>query len=90
LKLTTMKVQIRVVPKASKVRVCSFNQGLKVYLNSPAAQGRANKELIEVLSVYYNRKKYNISIIKGKKNRDKVVEVDGAEKNPLLSKASSK
>ena len=85
-----MKVQVRVIPKASKVKVCSFNQGLKVYLNSSAAEGRANKELIEVLSAYYNRKKYNISIIKGKKKRDKVVEVDGVKKNPLLSKTSSK
>jgi len=85
-----MKIQARVIPKASKVKVCSFNQGLKVYLNSPAAQGRANKELIEVLSVYYNRKKYNISIIKGKNKRDKVVEIDGVEKNTLLSKTSSK
>ncbi len=85
-----MKIQVRVIPKVSKVKVCSFNQGLKVYLNSPAAQGRANKELIEVLSAYYNIKKYNISIIKGKKRRDKVVEIDGVEKNTLLSKASSK
>ena len=85
-----MKIQVRVIPKASKVKVCPFNQGLKVYLNSPVAQGRANKELIEVLSVYYNRKKYNISIIMGNKGRDKVVKIDGVEKNTLLSKTSSK
>jgi len=90
LKLKVMKVQVRVIPKASKVRVCSFNQGLKVYLNSLAAEGRANKELIEVLSDYYNTKKYNISIIKGGKKRDKVVEIDGVEKNPFLSKTSPK
>ena len=85
-----MRVQVRVIPKASKVKVCSFNQGLKVYLNSPAAEGRANKELIEALSAHYNIKKYKISIIKGKKSRDKVVEIDGVEKNPLLPKTSSK
>ena len=90
MKLTVMKIQVRVIPKASKVEVRSFNQGLKVYLNSPAAEGRANKELIEVLSVYYNTKKYNISIIKGKKKRDKVVGIDEVKKNPLLSKTSSK
>jgi len=70
-----MKVQVRVIPKASKVKVRSFNQGLKVYLNSPAAEGKANKELIEVLSAYYNKRKYNISIIRGKKKRDKIVEI---------------
>lgn len=70
-----MKVQLRVIPKSSKVKVISFNQGLKVYLNSPAAEGRANKELIEVLSDYYNVKKYRINIIKGQKKRDKIVEI---------------
>ena len=70
-----MKVQVRVIPKASKVKVQPFDQGLKVYLNSPAAEGRANKELIETLSKYYNTKKYNIAIVKGKKQRNKIVQI---------------
>jgi len=73
-----MKVQVRVIPKASKVKVQPFNQGLKVHLNSPAVEGRANKELIETLSIYYKVKKYNISIIKGKTKRDKVIEISEA------------
>lgn len=73
-----MKVQVRIIPKASKVKVQHFNQGLKVHINSPAAQGKANKELVEVLATYYNIKKYNISIIKGKTKRDKVIEISEA------------
>ena len=73
-----MKVQVRVIPKASKVKVQPFNQGLKIHINSPAAQGKANKELIEVLAAHYNIKKYNISIIKGKTKRDKVIEISEA------------
>jgi len=73
-----MKVQVRVTPKASKIKVQHFNQGLKVYLHSPAAEGKANKELIEILATYYNTKKYNISIIKGKTTRDKVIEISEA------------
>ncbi len=74
-----MKVQVRVIPKASKVKIEHFNQGLKVHLNSPAAEGKANKELIEILATYYNTKKYNISIIKGKTTRDKVIEISEAD-----------
>lgn len=85
-----MKIQVKVLPKASRVKIEPFNQGLKVHLNSPAAEGRANKELIEVLSEYYNTKKYNITIVKGKNKRDKVVEIDGVKKNPFLSKTSPK
>ena len=70
-------VKVRVIPRAKKPRIESFNEGLKVYLNSPAIQSRANKELIEVLAKYYNIKKYNITIIKGQKQKDKLIGISG-------------
>lgn len=74
-----MRIPVRVIPKASKVKIEPFNQGLKIRLNSPATGGRANKELIEVLSRYYNIKKYHITIIKGKTQRDKIVQLSEAD-----------
>jgi len=47
-----------------------------VYLNEPAIEGRANKKLIELLADYYQTKKYNIKIIKGQKQREKIVEIN--------------
>ncbi len=70
-----MKVEVRVVTRAKKVKIEASLQGLKVYLNSPAAQGRANKELIKVLAGYYKTKKYNITIVKGDKQRNKVIQI---------------
>ena len=63
------------MPQARKIKVQSLPEGLKVYLNSPAAQGRANKELIEVLGQYYKVKKRNIVIIRGQKQKNKVVQI---------------
>lgn len=71
-----MKVEVRVIPRAKKAKVEASSQGLKVYLNSPAEQGRANKELIKVLAGYYKTKKYNITIIKGDKQRNKIVQIE--------------
>jgi len=63
------------MPQARKTKVQSLPEGLKVYLNSPALQGRANKELIEILAQYYKVKKRNIAIIKGQKQKNKVVQI---------------
>lgn len=71
-----MTVKVRVFPRARKAGVEPFGEGLKVYINEPAAEGKANKKLIEVLADYYRVKKRNIKIIKGLKQRNKVVSVD--------------
>lgn len=71
-----MKLKVRVIPRAKKERIEKQEDGLKVYITEPAIEERANQKLIEVLADYFNTKKYNITIIKGKKQRDKVVEIN--------------
>ncbi|MFH1505137.1 MAG: DUF167 domain-containing protein [Candidatus Omnitrophota bacterium] len=83
-----MIVKVRVFPRAKKPRVEPFDSGLKIYVSEPAVEGKANKKLIEVLAEYYHKKKRDITIIKGQKQRNKVVSID--EKNTFLPKASSK
>lgn len=70
-----MKVKVRVIPRAKKEAVEKFEGGLKVYMTEPAIEGRANRKLVEILAEYYHARKYNIAIIKGDKQRDKVVEI---------------
>lgn len=70
-----MQIKVRVVPRAKKTGVESFEDGLKVYMSETAIEGRANKKLIEILADYYSVKKYNINIIKGEKQKDKIVEI---------------
>jgi uncharacterized protein len=71
-----MRLNVRVIPRAKKIRVEPYQGGLKVYLCEPALQGRANKCLIEIIAQHYNIKKNTISIIKGLRNRDKVVQIN--------------
>lgn len=49
---------------------------LRVYLTAVPVDGRANKELIKLLAEALNVGRNRISIIKGEKNKDKIIEVD--------------
>ena len=87
-----MILNIRVIPKASHVRIVPIkpsgnsnvasrnlikkeNNTLKAYLTKPAQDNLANMQLIDLLSGYFNVKKYQIKIIKGEKSRNKTVEI---------------
>ena len=48
---------------------------LKIYLTAVPVQGKANKELIKLLSEKLGVSKSRIKIVKGEKNKAKVVEV---------------
>lgn len=71
-----MKIKVRVVPRAKRERVEKIDDGLKAYICEPAIEGRANRKLIELLADYFHIKKYKISIVLGKKQKDKVIEID--------------
>ena len=70
-----MKIRVRVIPKAKKERVEGFGDGLKVYVNAPALEGKANKRLLEVLALHLKVKKTSLRIIKGETSRNKIIEI---------------
>jgi len=49
---------------------------LKIYLIAVPVDGKANKELIKLLSKELGISKCKINIIKGEKNKEKVIEID--------------
>ena len=71
-----MILNVRVMPKASRNLVKKEGKGFKVYLTKPAQDGLANDQLIDLLSEHLMVKKYQITIIKGQKSRDKLVEIN--------------
>jgi len=48
---------------------------LKIYLTAVPIQGKANKELVKLLSEKLGVGKSKIKIVKGEKNKEKVIEV---------------
>ena len=71
-----MKYIIKVLPKSSKNEIIKLsNTEFKVKLTAAPVDGEANKKLIEFLSKELKIAKSRISIIKGGKNRNKIVEI---------------
>jgi len=69
-------LKIKVEPRSSRAGVVGpYGDALKVKLTSPPVEGRANKELIEVLSKEFGVPKRDIEIISGQGSKNKVVKL---------------
>lgn len=72
-----MKISVNTHPNYNK-NLISYNKETKTYhifIKKPAIKGMANKELIKILSEYFNTSKYNIKIIKGITSRKKIIDI---------------
>lgn len=78
-------LNITVTPKSSRSLVTSDDEGnVKVYLNSPPVEGKANKECIALISKKLKIPKSRVSIVKGEKGRSKRIEVKGLNLDDVL------
>lgn len=69
-------LRVRVQPRASRAGIEGVvGKALRVRLNSPPADGKANIELIELLSDALQIRKSDITIIKGHASRDKLIAI---------------
>jgi hypothetical protein len=73
-----LKINVRVVPRASRIQVKEESGAIKVYLTRPAQDGEANSQLIEVLAEHLKIKKYRIKILKGQACRNKIIQIADA------------
>jgi len=73
-----MKINVIAVPNSKYSEVIKIDEdSYKVRVNAPASEGEANKRLIEILSDYFNVSKSCVKILKGFKNRNKIVCIEG-------------
>ncbi|HOO71936.1 MAG TPA: DUF167 domain-containing protein [Spirochaetota bacterium] len=83
-------VDIKVVPKSSRrAIVVDENGNIRVCLNSPPVDGRANDECIALFSKKLGIAKSSISIRKGAKGRNKTLLITGMDENSLIEKLNS-
>jgi len=84
----TVTFAVRVQPRASKNEIVGVMEGaLKIRLQAPAAEDRANHALCEFLAELLKRPKSAVRILSGERSRLKRVEVAGvsaAEVESLL------
>ena len=77
-----MKINVKITPNAKKSEVLSKETDLfgerylRVKVAAPPIEGKANKELINLLSNHFNISKSKISVFRGEKSRNKIIEID--------------
>jgi|SRR5271154_3066630 len=78
-------VTVRVQPRASKDEIAGEMAGaLKIRLQAPALEGRANEALVELLAGLLKRPKSAVRILSGERSRTKRIAIHGVTKQQLL------
>jgi|YNPMSStandDraft_1061717.scaffolds.fasta_scaffold20048_2 hypothetical protein len=72
-------VNVKVMPKSSKNSAKLENGVLRVHLNAPPVDGKANKALIELLAEILHISKSSIEIVRGEKGRNKQIKIKGLD-----------
>jgi uncharacterized protein (TIGR00251 family) len=70
-----MHIQVHVTPRSSQKKIVLIDGVYKVYIHEIAADGKANKAVIDMIADYFNVPKSSVSIIRGIKNKNKVLEI---------------
>jgi uncharacterized protein (TIGR00251 family) len=67
-------VKVKANAKEEKIEKPKENEFI-LCVKAPAKEGRANKAVIELLSKYFDTPKSRVTIIKGIKSKNKIIEV---------------
>ncbi len=87
--ISTVKISLRVHPRATRNEVMGFTDGvLQVRVSAPPIKGKANKELITFLSRLLGVGKSQIDIIGGHTTRDKVIAINGLSQEDIMKRLS--
>ncbi|MEO0079602.1 MAG: DUF167 domain-containing protein [candidate division WOR-3 bacterium] len=73
-------IKVRVTPNARHDYITIEGDVVKAYVTAPASEGKANRALVALLSDFFGVKKRDVTIIKGERSRDKVVEIAAESK----------
>jgi|SRR6187551_947834 len=84
---STLRIRVRVKPKASKSRILAVREGiLEVAVAAPPVDGEANAELVRTLARALGCAKSALEIVTGAGSRSKLVAVVGFTPAELLAR----
>ena len=93
-KNNTITLNIRVVPRASKNEIIGlYGDALKVRIQAPPVDGKANAYLIKFLSQHWKIPRRNIEILSGETGRNKRLKINNSStefRTALLNFKSNK
>lgn len=71
-----MIVNVKVVPNSKKSGVERIGENdFRIKVDAKAEGGKANRRLVEIIAEFFNVPKSSVRIVKGFKNRNKIIEI---------------
>ena len=87
IKDSTLRFQVHVKPRAARSGVLGVREGrLDVAVSAPPVEGKANAELVQILSRKLELPRRAITIVSGQTGRQKWVSVEGISQSDLLTR----
>ena len=79
-----MIIKVRVIPNSKRNDVVSrIGSILRVKIAAPAVEGKANEELCDYLSDFFDVSRSNVLLRKGERGREKTIEITGRTEEEL-------
>jgi hypothetical protein len=73
-------LELKTIPNAPRNEIVGWlGAALKIKVHAPAVEGKANDELIEFLAEKLGVHRRCVTLLRGDKSRQKVVQIDGLE-----------
>ena len=82
-------IDVEVMPNSSKSEIYGFNEWRKriqIKVKSEAKEGKANKELIQLLSQLFEVSINKVTIVTGAKSRNKTISIEGISESHTAEK----
>lgn len=82
-----MKIRVDVKPSSRETRVERTEKGMIVWLTEPADKGKANVQLVKLLSRLLGAR---VRLVSGATGRKKLIEVDGLSENEFRERTGKR
>jgi uncharacterized protein (TIGR00251 family) len=85
------QLRIRVQPKAASNRVVFDDAGgIRVAVTAPPSDGEANRAVCAVVAKQLGLAKSNVTVERGQRSRDKVIQINGLGEHEVLRRLSAR
>jgi uncharacterized protein (TIGR00251 family) len=80
-----MELRVRVTARASRDELAGLKDGvLHVRVSAPPVDGKANQAVTRLIAKALGVGRTSVTVVKGERSRDKVVEIAGVEPDAVL------
>lgn len=85
--MSSCTLELKIIPNAPRNEIVGWlGVALKVKVHAPALDGRANDELLEFLAEKLGVHRRSVTLLRGDKSRQKVVQIEGMEVNDVKNR----